>query len=64
MELIEEVTRNLRPAPCVQRAVDAIVAQLTARGATFNGVHLRMEEDSGYLQRSGGNEVCAGPCLS
>ena len=59
MDLVEEVSRNLRPAPPIQRAADAIVANLTAGGAAFNGIHLRLEADAGFKNLVGGEEVRA-----
>ena len=47
-ELIEEVSRNLRPAPRIRAAAEDIVARLTAGGAAFNGVHLRLEGDANF----------------
>ncbi len=44
-DLIEDVTRNLRPAPHIHILADTIMARLTAAGP-YNGVHLRMEEDA------------------
>ncbi len=62
-ELIEEVARNLRPAPRIRTAATAVVAELTAReGSAFNGVHLRVEADANFQTYANGNEVrgCAG----
>ncbi len=56
-ELIEEVARNLRPAPAIRTAADAIVAALTAGGAAFNGIHLRMEADADFQDAGGGDEA-------
>ena len=56
-ELIEEVSRNLRPAPPICKAAAAIVTQLTARGAAFNGVHLRVEADANFQTYVDGDEV-------
>ena len=56
-ELIEEVSRNLRPAPRIRTTADAIVAGLTARGAAFNGVHLRVEADANFQTYANGTEV-------
>ena len=52
-DLIEEVARNLRPAPAIRAAADVIVANLTAGGAAFNGIHLRMEADADYQHLAG-----------
>ena len=61
-ELVEEVARNLRPAPRIRTAAMAVVAELTARGAAFNGVHLRVEADANFQTYANGTEVrsCAG----
>ncbi len=59
VDLVEEVSRNLRPAPRIRRAADAIVANLTAGGAAFNGIHLRLERDAGFKDLVGGEEVGA-----
>ena len=56
-ELIEEVSRNLRPAPRIQQAAATVVAELTARGAVFNGVHLRVEADADFQRYANGAEV-------
>ena len=47
-QLIEEVSRNLRPAQRIQQTADAIVSKLTADGAVYNGVHLRAEADAEF----------------
>ena len=60
-ELIEEVSRNLRPAPRIREAADAIVTELTADGAAFNGVHLRVEADANFKAYAGSAEVCRQP---
>ena len=57
VELIEEVARNLWPAPRIRSAADDILAILTAGGAIFNGIHLRMEADAGFQNWGGGNEA-------
>ena len=36
-----------------------MVAQLTTRGAAFNGVHLRVEADANFQTYADGAEVCA-----
>ncbi len=59
MDLVEEVSRNLRPAPPIRRAADAIVGSLTAGGAAFNAIHLRVEQDAGFKNLVGGEEVQA-----
>ncbi len=45
---MEDIARNLRPAPRIQAAVDSIMANLTAAAGTYNGVHLRMEADAHF----------------
>ena len=59
VDLVEEVSRNLRPAPRIQQAADAIVATLTAGGTAFNGIHLRLEQDAGFKNMVGGEEARA-----
>ena len=58
MELVEEVSRNLRPSPAIRTAADTILASLTAGGGAFNGLHLRMEDDTNYKASAGGEQVC------
>ena len=57
-ELIEEVARNLRPAPRIRTAATAVVAEVNARGGpAFNGVHLRVEADANFQTYATGTEV-------
>ena len=56
--LVENVARNLRPAPHVRALVDAVVANLTAAGP-FNGLHLRAEEDARMWDQYPGPEASA-----
>ena len=58
-ELIEEVSRNLRPAPRIREAADAIVGELTANGSVYNGVHLRVEADANFKTYADTAEVRA-----
>ena len=53
---VEDVARNLRPAPHIQTLVDKVVSKLSADGP-FNGVHLRLEDDARYQDLMGGQEV-------
>jgi hypothetical protein len=55
-ELVEEISRNLRPAPHIQRLADTIVARLTAEGP-YNGLHLRAEEDAHFWDQYKSREV-------
>ena len=48
-QLVEDIARNLRPAPRIQTLADAVTAKLTAAGA-YNGVHLRMEQDAHFWE--------------
>jgi hypothetical protein len=64
MELVEEVSRNLRPSPTTRTAADAILANLTASGGAFNGVHLRLEDDAPYKEYAGGEQVCGARALN
>ena len=61
IDLLSAVSRNLPPAPNVQRLADSIVAGITGSSrrnpAPFNGLHLRLEKDAGYLETLGGLEV-------
>ena len=59
MELVEEVARQLRPSPAVRAAADAVLANLTAGGGAFNGLHLRLEDDTNYKQTAGGEQARA-----
>ncbi len=53
MPLLEEVARNLRPAPGIRVLADRMVAKL----GRFNGVHLRLEDDARYQDHMGGQDV-------
>ena len=44
----------MRPAPYLQR-LGAVVADGIA--SAYNGLHLRLEKDAGYVRRVGGIEV-------
>ena len=57
MDLIEEVSRALRPSPAIRAAADAIVGNLTDSGDAFNGLHLRMEDDTNYKKTAGSEQV-------
>ena len=58
--LAREVAQQLRPAPKIRHAANAILAQLSDSGGDFNGIHLRMELDANMQGwASGGIEVGA-----
>ena len=46
--LVENIARNLRPAPRIQTLVDVITAKLSSAGL-YNGVHLRMEQNAHFV---------------
>ncbi len=60
-DLIEEVSRNVLAAPRIRRLADVIVARLSASGATFNGVHLRLEQDANWQDRIAGGQMVRTP---
>ena len=53
---MEDISRNLRPAPRIQTLVDAIVAKMSAKGP-YNGLHLRAEEDARMWDQYGSAEA-------
>ena len=55
-DLVEDVSRNLRPAPRIRTLVDAIVARMSAKGP-YNGLHLRAEEDARMWDQYGSAEA-------
>ena len=58
IQLVSEVSRLIKPAAYLQRLADAVVAGLSKDGQqAFNGVHLRLEEDSPYVEMMGGLEA-------
>ncbi len=63
-ELIEEVSRNLRPAPRIRAVAEEIVSQLTAGGEAFNGVHLRVEGDANFQTFTGNSTEVLIPTLN
>ena len=54
--LVTEVARHVRPAPYLQRLGGVIVDGIASM---YNGLHLRLEKDAGYVRRVGGIEVGA-----
>ena len=57
---MSDVSRLLKPATYLERMADQVIAGFSLRGsspAAFNGLHLRLEEDSPYIQMLGGVEV-------
>ena len=61
IDLIEEVSRNILAAPRIRHLADVIVSKLSAGGATFNGLHLRMEQDASVQTNGGGGEEVRNP---
>ena len=58
MQLVSEVSRLMKPAAYLEALADTVVAKLTQRGErAFNGVHLRLEQDSPYVEMMGGLEA-------
>ena len=53
--LITEVARHVRPAPHLRQLGHTIMGRMAN---VYNGLHLRLEKDSGYVRRVGGVEVC------
>ena len=67
VELVSDISRLLKPAAYLQRLAEKVIAGFPeGSSAAFNGLHLRMEEDSQYIEMLGGVEVSAvtlqGPC--
>ena len=58
--LVAEIVDNLRPPPHVAALAERIVANLTAERGGFNGLHLRIEDDTDWVDGSGGADVRAG----
>jgi hypothetical protein len=57
---VSDISRLLKPAAYLQRLADKVIAGSSkGAAAAFNGLHLRMEEDSPYIQMLGGVEVTA-----
>jgi uncharacterized NAD-dependent epimerase/dehydratase family protein len=57
--LVTEIVENLRPSGHVASLAKRIVANLTAGGAAYNGLHLRIEDDTDWVDGSGGADVRA-----
>ena len=57
MGLVTEIVENLRPPPHVASLAERIVANMTAGGGAFNGLHLRIEDDTDWVDGSGGADV-------
>ena len=69
MGLVTEIVDHLQPPPHVASLAERIVANLTAErgGGGFNGLHLRIEDDTDWVDGSGGADVRAmrtlDPCV-
>ena len=48
------MARHVRPASYLQRLGAVVVDGI---GTAYNGLHLRLEKDAGYVRRVGGIEV-------
>jgi len=64
--LVTAIVENLRPPPHVASLAERIVANITAGrggGSAFNGLHLRIEDDTDWVDGSGGADVrrCQNP---
>ncbi len=58
IQLASDVSRRIRPATYLEGLADIVVAKMTRRGERmFNGVHLRLEQDSPYVEMMGGLEA-------
>ena len=57
MGLVTEIVENLRPPRYVASLAERIVANLTAGGFAYNGLHLRIEDDTDWVDGSGGADV-------
>ena len=59
MGLVTAIVENLRPPPAVAALAERIVANMTAGhgGGAFNGLHLRIEDDTDWVDGSGGADV-------
>ena len=59
MELVADAARSLRGAPRLQALAATVAAGVRARSgsAAYNGLHLRLERDSGYVEAWGGEEA-------
>ena len=63
MQLVADAARSLRGAPRLRALAATVIAGVHARshnGSAYNGLHLRLEKDSGYVQAWGGEEVRRG----
>ena len=63
VQLASEVSRLIRPAAYLEGLADTIVSEMTTRRGerAFNGVHLRLEQDSPYVEMMGGLEASLNP---
>ena len=61
MGLVADAARSLRGAPRLRDLAATVAAGVRARSgsAAYNGLHLRLERDSGYVEAWGGEEVRA-----
>ena len=62
-DLVEETSRNVRPAPELRSAAEDIVANLSAGGgaaATWDGLYLPLKLDARATRVTGGDEARAG----
>jgi len=64
--LVTAIVENLRPPPAVASLAERVVANMTAGrggGGGFNGLHLRIEDDTDWVDGSGGADVrhCQSP---
>ena len=59
MALVADAARSLQAAPHLAALAAKIMAAVRAQSmsASYNGLHLRIEKDSGYVDRMGGEEV-------
>ena len=57
--MVADAARSLRAASRLQALAATVVAGVRARSgaSAFNGLHLQLEKDSGYVQAWGGEEV-------
>lgn len=63
MALVADAARSLRAAPRLTALAATVTAGVRARSSSaagYNGLHLRLEKDSGYVEAWGGEEVRSG----
>ena len=63
--LVTAIVENLRPPPHVASLAERIITNMTAGGGGggFNGLHLRIEDDTDWVDGSGGADVRRCWCL-